>query len=145
MQYCRHKPSYPALLFTITVEWAPLNFTLTVLLRNLPPKSYICSAQILGLTKYGMRQILNNTIKPPYISCQFMRVRKSVVAQKFLCQWLDNSITRSPATVLLMVGKSLGILLMSSLQKYKGEAVIDKLQDLFTNCWGKHHHPLPAP
>ena len=54
---------------------------------------------------------------------------------------LDDPPTREEirrATMQLKVGKSPGIDgIPAEIYHYGGEAVLDKLQDLFTNCWEK--------
>ena len=54
---------------------------------------------------------------------------------------LDDPPTREEirkATMQLKVGKSPGINgSPAEVYHHGGEAVLDKLQDLFTNCWGK--------
>ena len=54
---------------------------------------------------------------------------------------LDDSPTREQtikATMQLKVGKSPGIDgIPAELYQHGGETVLDKLQDLFTSCWGK--------
>ena len=59
---------------------------------------------------------------------------------------LDDPPTREEirkATMQLKVGKSLGIDgIPAEVYHYGGEAVLDKLQDLFTNCWERGILPL---
>ena len=54
---------------------------------------------------------------------------------------LDDPLTRKEikkATMQLKVGKSPGIDgIPAEVYQHGGEAVLDKLQDLFTNCWEK--------
>ena len=57
---------------------------------------------------------------------------------------LDDPPTREEikkATMQLKVGKSPGIDGIPEVFQHGGEAVLDKLQDLFTNCWEKRILP----